>query len=162
MRVTREPWLGAQVLSYPDRIATVCDALDLAVTRHPDRIAFEHNGQATSYRAFADFVEGAVATLQDWGAERGERVAVAADNCLEMAVALFACARGGFTMVGLSTDLQPPRWTTMLRHSKAVLALGGPRQLDQLARAARDAALQDVHSLTDLTATERPWAYSHT
>lgn len=160
--VERQRWLGVDVLSYPDRVPTVCDALDLAVTRHPDRIAFEDGGRATSYGVFAELVEGAVATLRAWGVQPGDRVAVAASNCLELAVALFACARGGFTMVGLSTDSQPPRWTTMLRHSRAVVAVAAATAMEGLTRAARDAALTAVHRLEDLATNQKPWSYSKT
>lgn len=159
LRVERQPWLAADVLSYPDRVPTVCDALDSAVAAHPDHVAFEDEDAATSYRAFADLVEGAVLTLRSWGVTSGDRVAVAAPNGVALAVALFACARGGFTMVGLSTALRPPRWARMLRHSKAAVALGAPAQIDGLRRAAQEAGQVTVRALADLTTQPRGWSY---
>ncbi len=162
MKVEREPWLGAQVLSYPDRPRTVVDVLDGAVAAFGDRTALRAPEGDLTYAEFAEVVEGAVERLTDEGLTAGDRLAVAARNGLDLAVALFACARGGFVMVGLNLRLRAPQWAYMLRHSGARLALGQPEALDELRAAGVEAgmAATAVRDVGDhFRGRRRPWAY---
>lgn len=162
MKVEREPWLGAQVLSYPDRPRTVVDVLDGAVAAFGDRTALRAPEGDLTYAEFAEVVEGAVERLTDEGLTAGDRLAVAARNGLDLAVALFACARGGFVMVGLNLRLRAPQWAYMLRHSGARLALGQPEALDELRAAGAEAgmAATAVRDVADhFRGRRRPWAY---
>ena len=162
MKVEREPWLGAQVLSYPDRPRTVVDVLDGAVAAFGDRTALRAPEGDLTYAEFAEVVEGAVERLTDEGLTAGDRLAVAARNGLDLAVALFACARGGFVMVGLNLRLRAPQWAYMLRHSGARLALGQPEALDELRAAGAQAgmAATAVRDVGDhFRGRRRPWAY---
>lgn len=163
MRVSREPWLGTQVLSYPERLPTVVDVLDRAVAEYGGRTAFKAPEGEVTYAEFAALVEGAVERLGEEGLTAGDRLAVAARNGLDLAVALFACARGGFVMVGLNVRLRPPQWAYMLSHSGASLALGQPAFLDDLRVAGRDAGMpaERVRPVGDhLLGRRRPWRYS--
>jgi len=162
VKVEREPWLGAQVLSYPDRPRTVVDVLDGAVAAFGDRTALRAPEGDLTYAEFAEVVEGAVERLTDEGLTAGDRLAVAARNGLDLAVALFACARGGFVMVGLNLRLRAPQWAYMLRHSGARLALGQPEALDELRAAGAQAgmAATAVRDVGDhFRGRRRPWAY---
>jgi len=162
VKVEREPWLGAQVLSYPDRPRTVVDVLDGAVAAFGDRTALRAPEGDLTYAEFAEVVEGAVERLTDEGLTAGDRLAVAARNGLDLAVALFACARGGFVMVGLNLRLRAPQWAYMLRHSGARLALGQPEALDELRAAGVEAgmAATAVRDVGDhFRGRRRPWAY---
>jgi acyl-CoA synthetase (AMP-forming)/AMP-acid ligase II len=162
VKVEREPWLGAQVLSYPDRPRTVVDVLDGAVAAFGDRMALRAPEGDLTYAEFAEVVEGAVERLTDEGLTAGDRLAVAARNGLDLAVALFACARGGFVMVGLNLRLRAPQWAYMLRHSGARLALGQPEALDELRAAGVEAgmAATAVRDVGDhFRGRRRPWAY---
>ncbi|MGH8900218.1 MAG: AMP-binding protein [Egibacteraceae bacterium] len=75
-----------------------------------------------TYREFAELVEGAVFRLREEGLRPGHRLAVAMHNCLDLAVALFACARGEFVMAGLNVRLRP---TLMGIHARPLT--GDPR-----------------------------------
>jgi long-chain acyl-CoA synthetase len=158
--VARQPWLDAHVLSYPQRLPTVVHVLDQAVRRFGEREAFVDGGTSVTYAEFAELVEGAVERLQQEGATPGDRIAVAMHNCLPLAVALFACARGGFVLAGLNVRLRPTQWAYMLRHSKASLALGQPEYLKGLRHAGAEAGMDPsrIRAADDVLTGRRPWA----
>ncbi|MGI8807149.1 MAG: class I adenylate-forming enzyme family protein, partial [Acidimicrobiales bacterium] len=161
--IRREPWLGAEVLSYPNRPATILDALDRAVALFGDRCYLVADGGEVTYREFAELVEGAAERLAAEGLGRGDRLAVAARNCVDLAVALWACARLGAVLVGLNVRLVPNQWTYMLAHSEPALALAQPEFLDGLRAAASDAGLPSdrVRPIGDqLTGRRRAWSYT--
>jgi len=161
--VTRQAWMGAHILSYPNRPTTILDALDRAVALFADRCYIVASEGDVTYREFAELVEGAAERLSDEGLGPGDRLAVAARNGLDLAVALWACARLGAVLVGLNTRLAPAQWGYMLGHSQPALALGQPEFLAGLQAAADDAGLAPgrVRLLGDqFTGRRRPWAYT--
>ncbi len=161
--ISREPWLGGQALSYPNRPPTILDALDRAVALFGDRCYLVTEQGEVTYREFAELVEGAAEWLAAEGLGRGDRLAVAARNGLALAVALWACARLEAVLVGLNVRLVPAQWSFMLSHSEPTLALAQPEFMDGLRTAAADAGLPAGqvrplgHHLID---RRRPWAYT--
>jgi len=140
--VVVETWLGAPARSYARRPRSVSAVLDRAVRRWPDRTAFvDVDGTAVTYAAFAAAVETAARSLRARGLVPGDGVAVASGNTLDLATAVFACARAELVMVGLNTRLAPPQWTYMLEHMGTRLALGAPAFLDGLREAGVEAPL---------------------
>lgn len=139
--IIREPWMGARALSYPNRPPTILDALDRAVTRFGDRCFLVSSEGELTYRDFAELTEGAAERLAEEGVRPGDRVAIAARNGPDLAVALWACARRGAILVGLNVRLAPAQWTYMLGHSQPALALAQPELVDGLRSAAADAGL---------------------
>ncbi|MEO5680816.1 MAG: class I adenylate-forming enzyme family protein, partial [Acidimicrobiales bacterium] len=161
--VVRQPWLGGQVLSYPNRPPTILDALDRAVTRFGDRPFLVTPEGDVTFGGFAELVEGAAQRLAEEGLGPGDRLAVAARNSLDLAVAHWACARRGAILVGLNVRLAPRQWAYALAHSGASLALAQPELLAGLHDAAAEAGLdaRQVRPLGDhLTGRRRPWAYT--
>ena len=161
--IVRQPWLGSDVLSYPNRPPTILDALDRAVARFGDRCYIVAPEGEVSYREFAELVEGAAERLAEDGVGSGDRLAVAARNGLDLAVALWACARLGAVMVGLNVRLAPIQWAYVLAHSGATLALAQPDFLAGLHEAGAEAGLAPdrVRALGDhLTGRRRSWAYT--
>jgi len=161
--IVRQRWLGADVLSYPNRPPTILDALDRAVDRFGDRSYLVAPEGEVTYREFAELVEGAAERLAEEGIGPGDRVALAARNGLDIAVALWACARLGAMMVGLNVRLAPAQWVYMLEHSGPSLALAQPDFLASLREAGAAAGLAPdrVRPMADhLTGRSRPWAYT--
>ena len=161
--VCYEEWLGAPALSYPNRPRTVLDVLDRAVRRFGDRTFLTAAEGQVTFGEFAELVEGAVERLSDEGVGAGHRLAVVGHNGLDLAVALFACARAGSVLVGLSTRAAPDQWAYLLGHSRATLALGQPEFVDDLVVAAASAGLpaDRVRPFGDhLTGRRRPWSYT--
>ncbi len=152
--VVLETWLGAPARSYARRPATVLDVLGRAVRRGPHRRAFvDVDGSAVTVAQFAARVETGAAALLARGLPPGSAVAVASGNVLDLAVAVFACARAHLVMVGLNTRLAPPQWSYMLEHSRVALALAGPDHLPDLPGAEPLGTV--LRSVPD-----RPWAYT--
>ena len=151
-------WLGAPALSYARRPATVLDVLDRAVHRWPERPCFvDVDGTAVGFAQFADLVERAAAALRGRGLATGASVAVASGNTLDLATALFACARAGLIMVGLNTRLAPAQWAYLLEHSQAALTLGSDAHLEGLRSAGATGALLLGDVLRE--AAPRPWGF---
>ncbi|MBW3626929.1 MAG: AMP-binding protein [Actinobacteria bacterium] len=161
--VSVEEWLGAPALSYPNRPRTVVDVLDRAVRRFGPRTFLTAPEAEVSFSDFAELVEGAVERLAEEGVGPGDRLAVVGHNGLDLAVALFACARSGAVLVGLSTRAAPDQWAYLLEHSQATLALGQPEFVPGLGAAAATAGLaaDRVRPFGDhLTGRRRPWNYT--
>ncbi len=160
--VTYEEWLGAPALSYPNRPPTLPDVLDRAVRRFGPRTFLTAPEGELTYAEFAELVEGAVERLAEEGIGPDDRLGVVARNGLDLAVALFACARSGAVLVGLSPRTAPEQWAYQLRHSRAGLALAQDDLVDRLARAGSLAGLAPdrARPLGDhLTGRHRPWSY---
>lgn len=88
------------------RPRTLTQLLERAVEAHADRVLLIDPalGRSVSYAEFATLVDGAATALLAGGASRGDRVAVAARNGLEAAVAIWACARAQLIYLGLPPD----------------------------------------------------------
>lgn len=162
--IVRQPWLGGHVLSYPNRPLTILDALDRAIKRFGDRCYLvTEDGKEVTYTEFSELVEGAAERMAEEGLGPNDRLAIAARNCLDLSVALWACARLGAILVGLNTRLAPGQWAYMLSHSEPILALGQPEFLPGLETAAAEAGLAptQVRPLDDLLiGRRRSWAYT--
>lgn len=158
MRVVRERWRGADLLSYPERPRTIVDVLDRAVTDHPDATAFVDRADRCTYRQFADRVAGAVAALRERSVAAGTPVGVAADNAIDVAVVLFACAAAGAVMVGLPPRNAAPRWARLLHTAGAELVLADSTN-GEVARAAVDQLprARVLPLATIARAPSRPW-----
>ncbi len=160
--VTYEEWLGAPALSYPNRPPTVVDLLDRAVLRFGDRIFLTTSQGDVSFSELAELVEGAVERLSEEGIGAGDRLAVVGHNGLDLAVALFACARSGAVLVGLSTRMAAEQWAYLLEHSRSGLVLAQPEFVEGMRTAAGKAGLTPdrVRPFGDhLTGRRRAWAY---
>jgi acyl-CoA synthetase (AMP-forming)/AMP-acid ligase II len=155
-----EPWLGTQVRCYPDRVRTIVEALDRAVRLFPDTVALETPEGDVTYAELAQLVEGAAERLAEEGLVAGDRLAVCLRNGLDILVAIWAAARSGLILVGLSTRLAPAQWAYMLAQSGASLALGHPEFADGLRAAGAEAGLpaDRVRDVGDhLRGRHRPW-----
>ncbi|MGI9093582.1 MAG: class I adenylate-forming enzyme family protein [Mycobacteriales bacterium] len=107
-------------------------------------------GQTTTYAEFAELVEGAAAHLAAEGMRPGDRLAVCARNGLDIAVAIWACARGGFVFAGLPTNLDATAWAALCDHVDPAVVLAGEEFLDSLGHGARPLA-------GELTGRRLPW-----
>jgi acyl-CoA synthetase (AMP-forming)/AMP-acid ligase II len=105
-----------------------------------------------SFTGFRDAVETAARGLRARGLQPGDAVAVASGNTLDLATAVFACARARLVLVGLNTRLAAPQWTYMLERMSARLALGSPAFLPGL----REAGAQDALLLATCCARAGP------
>lgn len=115
-----------------------------------DRLLLVTESGAVSYVEFAQLVEGAAARLADEGMVPGDRLAVCLRNGLEIAVAIWACARGGFIFAGLPTHVTPSARLALIDYAEPALLLAAPEFLDGLPGTARPVG--DI-----LTGRRLPW-----
>jgi acyl-CoA synthetase (AMP-forming)/AMP-acid ligase II len=87
---------------------TVVDALLRASALQPLAPAFRDGERTTTYAALLDEVRRAARLLEERGAVRGERVALAAENGLQYLVWTFAAAWCGAVLVPLNWRLAAP------------------------------------------------------
>lgn len=150
--VVREQWLGAPVLSYPRRPRSIVDILYDAARLWPDTVAFrDESGATLTYREAAWAMDdGAGRLLHEYGLQPGDRVAVAARNRVDMAIAIFACAAAGVVMVGLNPRLAAPQWAYMIERSRAKVGFAQPELIDQMRAAAGDIPVHrlDLHEVS--------------
>ncbi len=154
-----DTWHGAPVRRYRSTAPTLVECLDRGRRRWPDRpLVVSDMGDmgdvgdvaTATYADFAELVEGSARHLvEDLGLRRGDRLAVCLPNGLDIAVAIWACARAGLVFVGLSTRLAPDAWAYLLEHSRAGLVLTDQDHLPGLRKAARAAGLP-VHRVIEV------------
>jgi long-chain acyl-CoA synthetase len=100
---------------------------------HPDRPAISWEGGALSYAAFeAQAAAIAGALTQRHGLQRGERVALAMENCPEYFPLLYGIWRAGLSAVPMNSKLHPKEMAWILADSEAKLCIASPKLADAL------------------------------
>lgn len=103
--------------------STLVHNLQRGAARFAARPLLTAGSRTVCYREFAELVEGAAARLAADGMRPGDRLAVCLPGGLEIAVAIWACARGGFVFTGLPTSLTPAGQAALLAHADPAMVL---------------------------------------
>lgn len=101
-----------------------------AVERWRDRPFLVGSSRQMTYGAFCDSVHGLAASLQEWGVEHGDRVAVLLPNGPEILFLWFALGRLGAVMVPINPGLAPPEVVQALDRVAPSALVGPPEMLD--------------------------------
>lgn len=120
--------------------ATIVDNLARGRRSFADRPLLVTEAGATTYAEFAELVEGAAERLAAEGLQPGDRLAVCLRNGLDVAVAIWACARAGFVFVGLPTNLDRIAWAALVEHAQPGLLVAHEEFLPALPETARPVA----------------------
>ena len=132
---------------------TIVHNLERGARLFAGRTLLASGGRAVSYAEFAELAEGAAARLAAEGLRRGDRLAVCLPGGLDIAVAIWACARGGYIFAGLPVTLTPGEQAALLAHAQPALVLAGEESLPGLA-----ACGYPVRPVGDhLTGQRLPW-----
>lgn len=116
--------MGAGPFGEPGRrIMRVFEILETTAQRLPEKTALICDGQEVSYRALANKALSVAAQFQRMGVKKGDRVALLFPNCIEMAIAYFACASIGAISVPLNNRLTAKELIYMLNDSAPGLFL---------------------------------------
>ncbi|MFD1018327.1 AMP-binding protein [Thalassobacillus hwangdonensis] len=118
--------------------ATVGELLEEKVNAHPDHEAFvypELNLRKT-YREFDDLVNQAAKGLMSLGIEKGEHVAIWADNKPEWLISQFATGKMGAVLVTVNTNYRAQELEYLLKQSDATTLI--------LTEKFRDASYMDI------------------
>ncbi|WP_079420714.1 class I adenylate-forming enzyme family protein [Thiomonas intermedia] len=108
---------------------------ETTVTSHAEHRAVVREGVATRYADLADRVEGIAAALRADGVQRGERVALFLDNCVEMIAAMYAVLKIGAVFMPVNTLTKADKLAYILNDSEAS-ALLTQQELAETSRAA--------------------------
>jgi len=102
---------------------TIGEALRLQADRRPDSPFLFQADRRLSYLQVATQSSALAVGLRNLGVEQGDRIAIDLPNWPEFAVATFAAALLGATIVPLNPGYTPRELQFMLRHSEAVVAI---------------------------------------
>ena len=124
---------------------TLTELFLTAVDKHGDRLAYRYFSDegsdledVTFYEVY-EAVHAAAAGLQALGLTRGDRVAILSENCLEWALADFACLCAGVLDVPIYSTLTTPQIAYILENSRAQLVfVSNARQAEKALEASRE------------------------
>lgn len=105
--------------------------LETSALRYPDKTAMVMKERRLTYRELEDRVRRLSGALSAMGYRPGDRIALAACNCLEYPEIVFACARLGVAAVLLNWRLPSRELVRLLEHNRAqgvILKLADPER----------------------------------
>uniref|UniRef100_UPI0025901BDB AMP-binding protein n=1 Tax=Thiomonas sp. TaxID=2047785 RepID=UPI0025901BDB len=108
---------------------------ETTATDFAEHRAIVREGVTTRYGELADRVEGIAAALRAHGVQRGERVALFLDNCVEMIAAMYAVLKIGAVFMPVNTLTKADKLAYILNDSEAC-ALLTQQELADTSRAA--------------------------
>jgi fatty-acyl-CoA synthase/long-chain acyl-CoA synthetase len=109
--------------------STVCEALDDAARRWPDRIGWVFEDESVSFAEMKTLSDRAAEGFRSLGVRKGDIVAIWTPNLAEAAVTAFACFRLGAVMTALNTRFKAFEAAHVLSHSEAKVLVIQPRFL---------------------------------
>ena len=107
----------------------------LAAERWPAAVALRSGELSTTYAALQEGVANRAAGLLALGLQRGDRVAVWLDKCLEMVEACFGTSAAGGVFVPVNPGLKPAQVVHVLADSSACVLVTSVERLQMLAPA---------------------------
>jgi long-chain acyl-CoA synthetase len=114
-------------MHFEPRYKTLVELLAQTVQRHGDRELFgtKKDGRWTwtTYSEFGSMVERFRAGLSSLGVQRGDNVAIIANNRVEWAVAAYACYGLGAAFVPMYEAQHPKEWEFIVRDCEAKVLL---------------------------------------
>ncbi|WP_408958256.1 fatty acid--CoA ligase [Natrinema sp. 74] len=104
---------------------TICDTLEGAIERHPDRdaIVYPRKDQRWTYAEFDERVNRLANALLEAGIEKGDRVATVLYNGSEIALTVYACAKIGAVFTPLNFRLPAGEIEYIVNDAEAKLVL---------------------------------------
>src|SRR5690606_17397272 len=105
------------------RHITLDAQLARAARRCPDTIAFKFEGQTRTYLELDNRVNALAKSLLELGLQKGDRVAVMMQNCLEVIEAYFAAIRAGGICVPVNFRFRSQEVDYILTQSDTRMAL---------------------------------------
>ncbi len=145
-------------IEIPDEPLTA--TLDRAVMDHPDRVAVDFLGQATTYRELGARVERGTRVLHDLGVRAGDRVALVMPNCTSHLVAFWSVLRLGAVVVEHNPTYTSDELAHQLTDSGATVAIVWEQAVPRVLAAKDRTELRHVVAVdlsADLPRTSR-WA----
>ena len=147
-------------VEIPDEPLTAL--LERTVREHPDHVAVDFLGQATTYRELAAQVDRGARVLADLGVRPGDRVALVLPNCTSHVVAFWSVLRLGAVVVEHNPTYTSEELAHQLADSGATVAVAWEQAVPRVLEARDRTELRHVVAVdlsADLPRTSR-WALS--
>lgn len=106
----------------------LCSALAMHRSVQPEAIAVSDGEIQVSHAALQQWVRGTRAAMAALGVVPGNRVALCADNCVELVVAMLACLEAGYTFIPLPYRDPSARLEKLLKKARPALLLADRRK----------------------------------
>jgi acyl-CoA ligase (AMP-forming) (exosortase A-associated) len=133
------------------------DLVTQAAERRPDAVALRAAGLQHSYAALQQQLERCAGGVLALGVQRGERVAIWLDKCVEMVVACFGAVQAGAVFVPVNPVLKPAQVAHILADSGARVLVTSAERLAVLAPQLRACqALRHVVVTGNMASTDLP------
>ncbi|MBO0921659.1 AMP-binding protein [Cellulomonas sp. zg-ZUI222] len=145
-------------IEIPDEPLTA--TLDRVLRDHPDRVAVDFLGQATTYRQLGAQVDRGTRVLHDLGVRAGDRVALVMPNCTSHIVAFWSVLRLGAVVVEHNPTYTSDELAHQLADSGATVAIVWEQAVPRVLEAQDRTELRHVVAVdlsADLPRTAR-WA----
>ncbi|MBO0925152.1 AMP-binding protein [Cellulomonas sp. zg-ZUI199] len=145
-------------IEIPDEPLTA--TLDRVMRDHPDRVAVDFLGQATTYRQLGAQVDRGTRVLHDLGVRAGDRVALVMPNCTSHIVAFWSVLRLGAVVVEHNPTYTSDELAHQLADSGATVAIVWEQAVPRVLEAQDRTELRHVVAVdlsADLPRTAR-WA----
>lgn len=118
--------------------------VDQSADQRPDATAIRCRGDALSYAALAEQSNRMAHYLVEQGVQRGDRVGVLMNKCVECAVAIYGIMKAGAAYVPLDPAAPTARHVFVSRDCDIQHVLSEPRKRTAVAALARDRGLTSV------------------
>ena len=105
----------------------VQDFLHESSRMHPDKVALVCAGERLTYAQIEEQANRLAHALRQHGVQRGDRVAIFLNNCVEAVVALFAILKAGGVFVMVNRTTKQEKLTFILNNCQAVGLLADTR-----------------------------------
>ena len=89
------------------------------VQKYPDKVAVVFEGQRFTFRELNDRVNSLTRALMDLGVNKGDRIAMVADNCHQYLEAALAAVKGGMVITTVNPTLSQRELSYLINNSEA-------------------------------------------
>lgn len=131
------------------------ELLEATVRRVPEKTALVAGGRRYSYRVLDDLADRLAATLRRRGVERGDRVAIFADNGIEVVTGVYGALKAGAVFMPVNSLTKADKLAYLLNDSRAAALL-----TTQNLRAVWDPPVARAPSLRACVVADSPSAQS--
>ncbi|MBS4215161.1 class I adenylate-forming enzyme family protein [Neobacillus rhizophilus] len=143
--ITKQVVFDREVKVFTERPKTITEILNKVALKYPDKEAIVFQDIRLTYKDLKNRVDYISVNLQKrFNVNKGDRIALLLNNCVEYFLTTFACSQLGAIIVPLNTRLQEKELAFMLRHSGAKLIIVDEDFKEKLDRIQEEVELPDL------------------
>lgn len=100
--------------------------------KYPDKVAIVFEDKRFTFRELNDRVNSLTQALMDLGVNKGDRIAIVADNCHQYLEIALAGVKGGMVIVPINTNLSQRELSYLVNNSEANTVIFGQNYADSI------------------------------